>query len=122
MKFLLDANFMLIPGKFKVDIFAELAKFGHPNLYTIDLVVDELEKISHSTGADARAAKIGLKLLYEHNVNILKAEESNTDKDLIRLTKEGFIVCTLDKALIEKIHKKGKQVIRLRQKKYLEKI
>ncbi|MBU0898956.1 MAG: hypothetical protein KJ613_04025 [Nanoarchaeota archaeon] len=122
MKFLLDANFMLIPSKFKVDIFVELEKFGHPELYTIDLVVKELRKIIHSTGADARAARLGLKLIYEHNVDIIEAKEDNADNDLIRLSKEGFIVCTQDKEIIDKIHSNSGQIIHLRQKKYLEKV
>jgi rRNA-processing protein FCF1 len=30
MRFLLDANFLLIPGRFRVDIFRELEQFGKP--------------------------------------------------------------------------------------------
>ena len=44
MKFLLDTNFLMIPGKFKVDVFSELEKFGKPELYTVSAVVRELEK------------------------------------------------------------------------------
>jgi len=44
MKLILDANFLIIPGKFKVDVFKELRMFGNPEPFTLDLVVKELVK------------------------------------------------------------------------------
>jgi rRNA-processing protein FCF1 len=54
MKFLLDANFLMIPGKFRVDVFKELEKFGKPDLYTLDLVVKELSKQSSGSPLSSR--------------------------------------------------------------------
>ena len=113
MKFLLDTNFLVIPGLFRIDVFRELEKFGKPELYTLDLVVKELETIR------SKHSKLGLELLKKHKVRVLSSELSNADKEIIRIAPEGFVVCTQDKGLIEKLKKKGAKVITLRQKKYL---
>jgi len=114
MKFLLDANFLTIPGEFKVDIFTELFHFGKPELFTLDLVVKELETIK------SKHTRLGLQLLKKHKVKILKAV-GVTDKEIERIAKENnFVVCTQDKKLISDLQKSGIKVVYLRQKKYLE--
>jgi rRNA-processing protein FCF1 len=120
MKFLLDANFLMIPGKFRVDIFQELERFGRPELFTIDLVVKELSKLSKVKGKDAFSAKLGLFFIQEKDIGILESQEAKADSELVRLSGEGHIVCTQDKALISKIRRKGGKVAFLRQGKYLE--
>ncbi len=123
MKFLLDTNFLLIPGTFGVDIFTELTKFGKPELYTIRLVIKELEKMATGKGADARAAKLALQMITQKNIAIIDTEVDRTDKEIeILSASEGHTVCTQDKALIEKLKKKGVRVIGMRQKKYLEEV
>jgi rRNA-processing protein FCF1 len=121
MKFLLDTNFFLIPGKFKVDIFSELEKFGKPEIYTIDLVVKELERLTKGRGKVASYARIGAKLLRMKKVQILKSFGKNVDAELVRIARTGFVVCTQDRALIKKLKTAGIEVISLRQKKYLVK-
>lgn len=120
MKFLLDANFLLIPGQFKVDIFRELEKFGKPELYTLDSVILELENLAATKKKDCMAARLALELAKGKNMIALKAENENTDKEIERAAVENnFVVCTQDRELIKKL-KKGKiKVIALRQKKYL---
>jgi rRNA-processing protein FCF1 len=120
MKFLLDANFLMIPGKFKVDVFRELEKFGRPELFAIDLVVKELSKLSKGKGKDAFCAKLGLSFIQEKDIGILESQEKKADSELVRLSGEGFTVCTQDRALISKIRRKGGKVVFLRQGKYLE--
>ena len=121
MKIILDTNFLLIPGKFKVDIFRELEKFGKPQLSTLDSVIKELEKISRGKGRDAGNAKLGLSLLKDNKVQILKTKGKDTDSEIERIASEDdYIVCTLDRNLIERLRRECVQVIRLRQKKYLE--
>ena len=120
-KVLLDTNALMIPGSFKVDIFSELEKFGVPELYTLDSIIAELAKIIKLGGRDAKAAKLALMLIEKKNVKVLPSKLSITDKELERLSSD-YIVCTLDKELINKLQSKNKQVIRLVQKKYLEKI
>ena len=120
MKFLLDANFLMIPGKFKVDIFRELEKFGRTELFTIDLVVKELSRLSKGRGESAFSAKLGLFFIQDRDIGILESRESKADPEILRLSREGFTVCTQDKALTSKIMKAKGKVAFLRQGKYLE--
>lgn len=112
MKFLLDTNFLLIPFKFRVDVFSELEEFGKPELYTLDLVLKELEKIK--TGSFA------LEFIKKKKVKILKSLGKNTDNEIERMASEkNFVVCTQDRKLIKKLKIGGIKVVYLRQKKYL---
>jgi len=121
MKFLLDANFLLIPAKFKVDIFFELTRFGKPELCTLDLVVGELKKTASGKGADARHAKLALTLIEKKNVRILKTKHRNTDQEIERIAAEhNMVVCTLDRQLIKKLKAEEIPVVSLRKKKRLE--
>jgi rRNA-processing protein FCF1 len=123
MKVLIDANFLLIPGKFKVDIFQELQMFGKPELFILDKVVKELEGIAKKPGQDSRHAHMGLFLIDSKGIDIIKSGRYSTDKEIERIAKKGdFIVCTQDRALIKNLRKKGIGVISLRQRKYLVKI
>lgn len=120
MKFLLDANFLMIPGKFKVDVFSELMRFGKPELYTLDLVVQELEKKAAGKGKDARHAKLALTLVERKYIGILPAK-GKADQEIERIAAEqNMIVCTQDRELIKKLKAEEVPVISLRQKKRLE--
>ncbi len=120
MKFLLDANFLMIPGKFKVDVFRELEEFGKPELYTTELVVKELSKLSKGKTRDSFFAKLGLSFMQDKDIGILESQEKKADAELLRLSREGFVVCTQDRALTGKILKTKGKVVFLRQGKYLE--
>ncbi|MEM7816268.1 MAG: hypothetical protein QXN71_04055 [Candidatus Aenigmatarchaeota archaeon] len=120
MKFLLDANFLMIPGKFRVDILKEMERFGKPELYTLDLVVKELSRISTGGGKEAFSAKMGLLIIQQADIGILETEGKNTDREILKFSEKGFVVCTQDKTLISNIRKRGGRVVFLRQKKYLE--
>ena len=123
MKVLMDANFLMIPGKFRVDVFSEMRMFGKPEPYTLDLVVKELEKIARSGGQDSKHAHMGLFLLDSRGVETIKSRGKDTDGEIERIAKEGrFVVCTQDRALISRLRKKRVGVISLRQRKYLVKI
>ncbi len=119
MKVLLDTNFLLIPGEFKVNIFQELDKLGRPELYTLGLVVKELEKLKIGTGANPKAARLGLNLLKSNKVNVIETDGKNTDDEILKTAKNGFVVCTQDKELMQKLAKNKVSVIYLRQKRYL---
>jgi len=71
MKFLLDTNFLMIPGKFRVDIFKEMEKFGKPEFFTLDLVVKELGKLSKGKGRNAFCAKLGISFIQEKDIGFL---------------------------------------------------
>jgi len=123
MKFLLDTNFLLAVGQFKLDVFSELQNFGKPELYTLDLVVRELKKISGAGGKDSRHAKFALMLVEKKNVKILKTENENTDQEIERIaSEESLTVCTQDRTLIRRLQAEDIDVIIIRQKKYLKKV
>jgi len=124
MKVLMDANFLLIPGKFKVDVFEEIKVFGNPEFFTLDKVVKEIEKIAKEGGRDSKHAHMALFFIDSKGVNVVKSKpRKRTDDELLRIAKEGdFIVCTQDRELIKKLRKKSVEVISLRQRKYLVKI
>ncbi|RLJ06828.1 MAG: DNA-binding protein [Candidatus Aenigmatarchaeota archaeon] len=119
MKFLLDTNFLMIPGKFKVDVFEELKKFGKPEFFTLSSVVKELENLSSGKGKNSKYARIGLQLLEKNNVKII-ASDGETDNEILKTAEQGFVVCTQDKELRKRLVSNGIKVVFLRQKKYLD--
>jgi rRNA-processing protein FCF1 len=124
-KVLLDTNFLLIPGQFRVDIFSEIDALmpSEHELCTIDMVIDELEGLmTKGSGKDKAAAKLGLSLLKAKNVRVLKTEKHlNTDKMIVETAKSpDFVVATQDQALKRHLKQNKIQMIVLRQKKHLE--
>jgi len=123
MRFLLDTNFLLIPGKFRVDVFRELQGFGKPELFTLDLVVAELERLASGRGRDSRHARLALELLKKKGVLVLETRRTNADQELERLASEqGFAVCTQDRALQKRLKKEDILVVFLRQGRFLAKM
>jgi rRNA-processing protein FCF1 len=123
MKILLDTNSLLIPGKFRVDVFMELERFGKPELYTIDLVVSELKIISHGNGSDASHANLGMELIEKKGVKVLETDGEHADDEIKKLAvNEGYVVCTQDIELQKSLKEKGVKVLSLRQGSRLEMI
>ena len=121
MKFLLDTNFLLIPGDKKIDVFEELMKFGKPELYTLDLVIRELEKLTKGRGKDSRNARVALELIKKKNIKILKTKSEDTDAEMERIAvEEEFTVCTVDMALARRLKWEELRVVILRSGKTLE--
>ena len=120
MKFLLDTNFLLVPGKFRVDIFSELEKFGKPETFILDLSMRELKKIIKGGGKDSRHALLALDLIEKKEVTVLESGISgHTDRALVKFAGEGYVVCTSDRPLIRKLREAGFRAITLRQQRYL---
>lgn len=109
----------MIPGKFKVDVFEELKKFGKPKFFTLSSVVKELENLSSGKGKNSKYARIGLQLLEKNNVKII-ASDGETDNEILKTAEQGFVVCTQDKELRKRLVSNGIKVVFLRQKKYLD--
>ena len=121
-KIILDTNFLMAVGQFKVDIFSEIYRICNFNyqLCIMDKTVDELKKIiqSKQKGKDKAAAKLALAIISSKKLKILKTKEDKPVDDLI-LDVNNAIVATTDKGLINKLKEKKAKIIRLRQKKYL---
>ena len=112
MKFLLDTNFVMIPVQFKVDIYSELSEFGLPEIFVLDLVLQELSSLG-------KPGKLALEILQSHSPKILKSPGKITDNEILKAARSGFTVCTQDRILAKKLKLSGIPVITLRQKKYL---
>jgi len=121
-KIIFDTNFLTLPHQFKIDIFNEIDRIMEENyeLFTLDSVVNELNKLSKSKGKDAVAAKIGLELIKKKNIKIINTEEKNVDKTIISISNKDTIIATNDKILRKKLNDKNIKTIYLRSKKFLK--
>ncbi|NIP40613.1 MAG: hypothetical protein GTN37_02800 [Candidatus Aenigmarchaeota archaeon] len=120
MKALLDTNFLMIPGEFGVDILSQLLGLGYTEVFTIELVIRELERLAVSKGKEGRNARIGLEFIRKGEVVILKAGGWKADDEILRLAKtKEYIACTQDKGLIKRLKDSALPFITLRQGKYL---
>lgn len=130
-KIILDTNFLLIPPRFRVDIFSELEKIVNfkYELVILDRSLEELKNIiitpkKGRKGADREAAKTALSLVeaYKDNkkLNILPSE-GHVDEAIIRMAEadKHIIVATQDKELKRRLKKEGIRLVVLKQKKYL---
>lgn len=124
MKVILDTNFLLIPGQFKVDIFEEIDRICNfkYELYIIDKTFDELDSIiRRQKGKDKLAAKLAISLIKHKDLNII---HTNSNKEIVddlivkEAEKEKLIVATNDKELKQKLNEKAGIII-LKSKKYL---
>ena len=121
MKFILDANFLLLPGRLKVDIYAELRQFeGKRELYTLDLVLAELQRLSEKKSKSGRDAALALTLMKAYHIEILPTQSQDTDSELIEAADQHqAVVCTQDFPLRKRLHERQLPVVYLRQKKHL---
>ena len=121
MKFLLDTNFLMIPGQFRVDIFGQLEQLGPVDLCVTDLSVRELEKLAKNKGRKGAHARLALLLIQWEGVEVVPSgKTTHADEAIRRIAKrEGMVVCTLDKGLKAALKRRGIRVVTLRQKKYL---
>jgi hypothetical protein len=122
MKALLDTNFLMIPVEFKVDIISGLMHLGYIEIFTLDLVVHELEKFSTKGGKAAKAARVALEIVRNSGVVVLhtKGDLKRVDEEILRLAKaKSYAVCTQDRELLHKAKAAGLRFITLRQNKYL---
>ncbi len=123
-KIVLDTNFLLVPGRFRVDIFSELRRvldFKY-ELYIPDICLGELERLSKGRGKVGSEAKLGLGLVEKKGVKVMKtAGKGHTDDVIVALAeKERFITATQDLSLAKRLKGKCLRVVVLRGKSHLE--
>lgn len=120
-KVLLDTNFLLIPAKFRVDIYSEIERIMPVpfELYVLDKTLDELDTIiATQRGKEKASARLAKAILEAKKPKTLKTT-SKDYVDSIILGLKGFIIATQDSELRSMLKKRGVQTIVLRQKKYL---
>jgi len=123
MKFLLDTNFLLAPFQFKVDVYRGLNEIAKAELFTLDLVIQELEKIAAGRGKTARYAYMAIHQLEKEGVHIIHTKPRSTrrtDAVLVKIAKKEMLtVCTQDRGLISRLKKAKVPVVSMRQKRVL---
>ena len=130
VKIILDTNFLLIPGQFRVDIFSELFRICdfRYELCVLDRTVSELKGIIASgKGKDKAAARLALQLIKAKKASILSSKTAmfkSVDEIILDLAaakgRESLIVATQDKFLKSRLRKLHTKLVVLRQKKYLK--
>jgi rRNA-processing protein FCF1 len=117
----MDANFLMVPSQFKVDIFGEINRLLDVkyDFFVPDKVLAELKALTKKGGQkEKKMARIGLELA--KNMKVLGVKGADTDEAIISMVDKDTVVCTNDKLLREKIRERGGKVIFLRQRKFLE--
>lgn len=133
---ILDTNFLLIPAKFRVDVFSELEKIVNfkYRLVILDKSLKELENIilkakKGRKGADRDAARLALSLIKakqaSKQLEIMPSDaiqqRDSVDDIIVGLAEndKSLLVATQDKELKRRLKKEGISVIVLKQKKQL---
>ncbi|MBS7606366.1 nucleotide-binding protein [Candidatus Bathyarchaeota archaeon] len=123
-KVIFDANFLLVPFQFKIDIFDSIeALIGRFKPIVLSTTLEELKKLSMGKSEKTRRyALSALELAKKCKVINVKAELSESHDDVIlRVARDGqFIVATNDSKLRRRLREAGVTTIFLRQKAYLQ--
>ena len=122
-RIIIDTNFLLIPLKFRVDIFSEFSRICNFNykLFVFEESINELKNIiEKQSGRDKKAAQFVLKLIKLKNIEIIKSEPKDVDSLILDSVNKDTIIATQDMLLKKELVKKGSSVVILRQKKYLQ--
>jgi len=126
-KVILDTNFLLIPGQFKVDVFSEINRicdFSY-ELVVVAETMTELDGVissERSSGKDKKAAKLALQLLRKFKVKAIKNDRKvfkRADEAIIAIAGKKCVVATQDRELKRRLRGKCSLII-LRQKQYLK--
>jgi rRNA-processing protein FCF1 len=123
-KVILDANFLLLPFQFKIDIFGEIeALIGRFEPVVLSTTLEELKKLS--TKKSSKISKLALSALeVAGKCRLIEARANpgeNYDDVLLRVAREdNCLVATNDRKLREKLRENGVPTIFLRQRSYLQ--
>ena len=121
-KIIIDTNFLMVPYKFKVDIFSEFERICNFNykLFIFEQSINELKNIiKKNFGKDKISAKFALKLIKLKNISTIKSEQRDVDSLILNNLTKDTIIATQDRDLKKELLKKGSSVVIMRQKKYL---
>ncbi|WOF17082.1 nucleotide-binding protein [Methanoplanus sp. FWC-SCC4] len=119
---LLDANALMTPAEFGVDIFSEIELLvGAFEPLTLTEVVSELKGLSTGKGRCASAARVGHSLSRRCRIENSPVSGIPVDDMIVRYAEEnGCMVMTNDRGLRNKLLKLHIDVIVLRNQKTLE--
>ncbi|MBI5229161.1 nucleotide-binding protein [Candidatus Micrarchaeota archaeon] len=116
MYVMFDTNFLLLPLRFRVDVFEEASKLIEDRLEKPDFVIfsSSLDELGKFRKAEVSAVK---KMLERNRVKIIK-KEGKTDELILKFAEENkgnTVVCTNDKELKQRLRNEiGARVICLK--------
>jgi uncharacterized protein len=123
VRVLLDANALMMPAQFSIDLFDELRQLvGAFEPLVLETIIRELNGIASGRGRDAAAARYGLSVAQGcRMVNAPEPAHCTVDEQVIRYAREtGCFVVTNDRRLRETLLSQGIGVISMRKQKRLE--
>ncbi len=119
-KVVFDTNMLLSCGELKVDVLEEARELvPGARLITTKSVKKELGKLAKKSAKNRRNAGIARMLMKAGKVGAIGAEEADADKELLALSRKGYLIATNDKELRRKIRKAGKRSMTIRKKKFM---
>nr|WP_321350173.1 nucleotide-binding protein [uncultured Methanoregula sp.] len=123
MKVLLDANALMMPAQFQIDLFDELRMLlGSFEPVVLSGVLRELSGLSRAKGRDGAAARLGLTIGEKCTIAESNEMESvSIDAQVIEYaTRNSCLVVTNDRRVREALFTRGIGVVSLRKQKKLE--
>lgn len=117
----IDTNMLLSIDQLGVDVFLQLEQmFGKGVEIAIPKQVkEELEKFE--SGKLQKETAIAMEETKRHKAKVVQMEARNADSALEKMSKQGYMIATNDKALRKRIKGFGGTVIYLRQGRFLKK-
>ena len=119
----LDTNFLLIPFRFKINIFSELdylIEVSHRYVIS-SKTLEELRRLSRSVGKHGMAARLALKMIKagKPKIEIIK-NEMDVDEWIVGYApKSDAIVCTNDSELRRRLKQFHIKVVAMKSKSKL---
>ncbi len=122
MKVLLDANALMMPAQFGVDVYEELRLlFGDYEAITLEDVVGELAGLARGRGKNAAAARVGLAMAERSRILPSGSVRRYVDDRVAEFAeREGCVVVTNDRNLRNTLLDRGIDVVSMRKQKKLE--
>jgi len=114
---LLDTNFLTLPHIHGLDVFTELARILPESHSCVVLsgTVAELEGLCSGASNASIAARVGLRLIEEKDVRVVKSKGSVDDAIVDYASSHGdVVVATNDRELKKRLREKKVSVISLR--------
>ncbi len=122
-KIILDTNVLLMPFKFKIDIYTEIDRivFDDYELIVYDKMVKELERlIEKRRGADKLNSKMALQLATQECRIVATDSKLYADDFIVSVANKDTIVFTQDGELKNRLREKGVTLIGMRGRNHLE--